>query len=96
MPAIQIGTGDEREAELLNQIYQGLPEGLQQPLNELIKKRQAYTITPGELQELIALTNQVESFDAARLELLIELAHLRNLPLRKLIKQLGLKPVPHD
>jgi hypothetical protein len=28
--------------------------------------------------------------------LMSELAHLRKVPLRKLIKQLGLKPVPHD
>ncbi len=86
----------EREAELLNQIYQGLPAAMQQRLNELIKKRQAYTITETELQELVALTDQVELFDAARLERLIELAHLRSVPLQQLIQQLGLKPVPHD
>jgi DNA primase large subunit len=86
----------EREAELLSQIYQGLPPNTQQRLNELIEKRQAYTITKAELQELIALTNQVELFDAVRLERLIELAHLRNVPLEQLIRQLGLKPVPHD
>lgn len=86
----------EREAELLNKIYQGLPAGMQQRLNVLIKKRRAYTITPDELKELIELTDQVELFDAARLELLLELAHLRNVPLDQLIQQLGLKPVPHD
>jgi DNA replicative helicase MCM subunit Mcm2 (Cdc46/Mcm family) len=86
----------EREAELLSQIYQGLPLATQQRLNELIEKRQAYSITEAELQALIALTNQVELSDAARLERLIELAHLRNVPLEQLIRQLGLKPVPHD
>ena len=86
----------EREAELLGQIYQGLPAATQQRLNELIEKRQAYTLTEAELQELVALTDQVELFDAARLERLIELAHLRNVPLAQLIRQLGLKPVPHD
>ncbi len=86
----------EREAELLSQIYQGLPATMQQRLNELIEKRQAYTITETELQELITLTDQVELFDAARLERLIKLAHLRNVPLAQLIQQLGLKPVPHD
>lgn len=86
----------EREAELLGQIYQGLPAATQQRLNELIEKRQAYTITETELQELSALTDQVELFDVARLERLIELAHLRNVPLQQLIQQLGLKPVPHD
>ena len=86
----------EREAELLGQIYQGLPLATQQRLNELIEKRQAYSITEAELQELIALTNQVELSDAARLERMIELAHLRNVPLEKLIRQLGLKPVSPD
>lgn len=85
-----------REAELLTEIYRGLPGATQSRLNELIQKRQACAITESELQELDALTDQVELFDAARLERLIELAHLRNVPLQQLIQQLGLKPVPHD
>jgi hypothetical protein len=65
-------------------------------LNELIKKRQSYTITEDKLQELNVLTNQVELFDAERLQHLTELAHLRNVTLVDLIRQLGIKPVPHD
>jgi hypothetical protein len=86
----------EREDELLQKIYQGLPPEMQQRLNELIEKRQSYTITDDELQELIKLTDQVELFDAERLKHMIELAHLRNVPLDDLIRQLGIKPVPHD
>lgn len=86
----------EREAELLMQINQGLPAITQERLNELIEKRRAETISAKELRELKKLTDQVEKFDAGRLKLLLELAHLRHIPLRKLIKQLGLKPVPHD
>ena len=86
----------EREAELLDKIYQALPAATQQRLNELIEKRQSSTITKNELEELSALTNQIELFDATRLEQLSELAHLRNVPLEQLIRQLGLKPVPHD
>jgi Glu-tRNA(Gln) amidotransferase subunit E-like FAD-binding protein len=86
----------EREAELLQKIYQGIPLATQQRLNELIEKRQSYTITEDELHELIKLTDQVELFDAERLKHLIELAHLRNVTLRDLIQQLGIKPVPHD
>ena len=86
----------EREAELLDKIYQVLPAATQQRLNELIEKRQSSTITKNELEELSALTNQIELFDATRLEQLSELAHLRNVPLEQLIRQLGLKPVPHD
>lgn len=86
----------EREAELLEKIYQLPPADRQQHLNQLIKKRQAYTITPDELQELIALTEQAEAFDVARLELISELAHLRNVPLNQFIQQLGLPRVSHD
>jgi len=86
----------EREAELLMKINQGLPPEMQEQLNELIDKRQAGTISAKELRELKKLTAQVEKFDVERLKLLTELAALRHVPLRKLIKQLGLKPVPHD
>lgn len=86
----------ERESELLQQINRGLPSATQKRLNDLIAKRRAATISAKELRELKKLTDQVEIFDASRLELLIELSHLRNVPLRKLIKPLGLKPVRHD
>jgi len=85
----------EREAELLMKINQGLPPEMQEWLNELIDKRQAEAISAKELRELKKLTAQVEKFDVERLKLLTELAALRHVPLRKLIKQLGLKPVPH-
>jgi hypothetical protein len=86
----------EREAELLSKINQGLPARLQSRLNALIEKRRAETISASELRELKKLTDQVEDLDATRLEYLLELAHLRHVPLRKLVKQLGLKPVSHD
>jgi hypothetical protein len=86
----------EREAELLFKINKGLPSAAQRRLNELIDKRRAEAISAKELRELKKLTDQIEESDAKRLELLTELAHLRNVPLRKLIKQLGLKPAPHD
>src|SRR5438270_7246693 len=84
----------ERETELLMKTNQSLPSAMQERLNELIDKRQTGTISAKELRELKKLTDQIEAFDAERLKLLTELAHLRNIPLRKLIKQLGLKPVP--
>jgi len=86
----------EREAEILLQINQGLPSAMQQRLNELIDMRHARTISAKELRELKKLTNRIELLDAERLKLLTELAHLRGVPLRKLINQLGLTPVPHD
>lgn len=86
----------ERETELMLKINQALPAKSQQRLNVLIEKRRAETISASELRELKKLTDQVENFDAMRLEALLELAQLRQVPLRKLIKQLGLKPVSHD
>ena len=84
-----------REDELLLKVSQGPATATQQRLNELIDKRQSYLITEAELQELIQLTHQVEAFDSKRLENLIELAQLRQVSLEFLIKQLGLKPIPH-
>jgi cation transport regulator ChaC len=89
-------TLSERESELLLKINQGLPPQTRQRLNELIEKRQAYSITQDELQELRQMTDRIEKSDAERLKLLIELAALRNVPLDDLIIQLGLKPYPHD
>ena len=85
-----------RESELLLQINQSLPPQKRQRLNRLFKQRQSHTITPDELQELKQMTHQIEKSDAARLKCLIELAALRNIPLDDLIKQLGLRPYPHD
>ena len=86
----------EREAELLVRINQGPPPAAQERLNELIDKRRAKTIRAKELRDLKKLTDRIEKFDAERLQLLTELAALRAVPLRKLVEQLGLKPVPHD
>lgn len=92
----KVPTLSHRESELLRKINRGLAPALQERLNVLIEKRQAEAISAKELRELKKLTDQVELFDAERLELLTELAAIRNVPLRKLIKQLGLKPVAHD
>ena len=90
------GALPEREAELLFKINQALPIATQNRLNDLIGKRRDSTMTEKEQRELKRLTDQVEKSDAERLGLLTELAHLRGVPLRKLVKQLGLKPVSHD
>lgn len=86
----------EREAALLMKINQGVPSSIQERLNTLIEKRRGGTINAKQLRELKKFTDHIENSDAKRLELLTELAHLRNIPLRRLIRQLGLKPVPHD
>lgn len=87
---------NEQESRLLIRINEGLPESLQDRLNELIGKRKTGTLNEKERRELKKLTDRVELFDAERLGYLTELARLRNVPLRKLVRQLGLVPVSHD
>ena len=84
-----------RESELLLKINQGVPAQLQQRFDQLVEKRRDNTLTPGEYQELLALTEQIEQFDVERLQWLIELAQLRGLTLDELMQQLGINPRPY-
>jgi predicted oxidoreductase len=86
----------EAETRLLLKINQDIPPAARKRMNELIDKRQANLISQAELEELIQLTDQSEELGVERLKCLIELAQLRNIPLDELMRQLGIKPVPHD
>jgi len=86
----------EAETRLLLKINQDLPPESRNRMNELIDKRQAGLITPSELEELIQLTDQTEEIGVERLKCLIELAALRNVTLDELMRQLGIKPIPHE
>jgi hypothetical protein len=81
------------EAELLHQINRGLPEATQHRYDELRAKRHAETLTPEEHQELLSLVDSVEQADADRLQHLIELSQLRQVPLPNLMHQLGIHPL---
>lgn len=85
----------QAESELLLKINQGVPADLQRRYDELIAKRDAATLTEDEYKELLELTNQVEMLDARRVELLIELAHIRQKPLRLLMQELGIQRPVH-
>jgi hypothetical protein len=79
------------ESELLLKINRGLPPDIQERYNELIGKRQSETLTPGEYDELLRLTDQVEKLDAERIEHLKELAHLRQTSLTALMENLHIR-----
>lgn len=85
-------TLSQRESELLTNINQGLPLADARRMKTLIAKRQSYTITEGELQELIQLTDEAERLNVERLKDLIELAHLRGVTLDEVMAQLGIRP----
>ncbi len=82
----------EQESKLMLQINQGLSSADARRRKELIAKRESYTIAEDELQELIRLTDEAERLNVERVKHLIELSHLRNVPLEELMKQLGIKP----
>ena len=81
----------EREAELLGEIYRAKRSGFQERFDELNAKRRAFSLTPEEHQELLRLVDESEAFSVRRLEALVELAQLRQVPLAALMTQLGLK-----
>jgi hypothetical protein len=80
------------EADLLGRINRGLPEAVWQEYHALVQKRRAETLTAREHARLIALTDRIEEAHTARLTDAADLARLRGVPLKTLLRQLGLKP----
>ncbi len=85
----------QSETALLLQLNRGLPDELQCRFDELVGKRQAETITPDELHELIGITDQIEQRDGERLAALDALARLRGVTLRSLMDTLGIQSRLH-
>ncbi len=83
----------EQEAQLIQQINIGLSPEHQLQFEALVKKRQDETITSEELQDLMTLTEEAERLNVERMKCMGKLAHLRNVPLRELMHQLGVLPV---
>ena len=84
------------ESELLARINQGLPTEERARLKELISRRDAETIIPTEVRELIGMTDRLEKLHAERLAALAELATLRGITLDEVINQLGIQFPDHD
>ena len=82
----------QKDAELLLRINDRLPEAVQQRYNALLANRDAETLDEAEHAELLRLTQQVETFDVARLEALSKLAVRRGVTLSTLLCQLGMAP----
>ena len=59
-----------------------------QRYDELVAKREDEVLTPGEHEELIALSDRLELYDAARIAALVELARKRGVTLDKLMTSL--------
>ena len=83
------------ESRLLEQINAGLAPATWQRYHELCARRDEEAFTQAEHSELLHLTETVELWNAHRLGLLLQLARLRGVPLRKLVEQMGLAPAPY-
>jgi hypothetical protein len=83
------------ESSLLERINEGLPDETWTRYEALKEKRDAETLTDAEHEELIRLSDEIEIWNARRLEAVAELAKLRGVPFPELVKQLGLGPRRH-
>lgn len=79
------------QIKLLNQINQTMLPAQYVRFQELIQKRDSSIIAEVELQELIGITDEIETRDVKRLEALIELSQIRGVSLDELMQNLGLK-----
>jgi hypothetical protein len=84
------------EADLLQQINQGLPLAIRARYKELNTRLHEETITPAEHEEFLQVSDQIEQADAERLRHLIALAQLRQVSIDTLMDQLGIRrPLAH-
>ncbi|MEO0647686.1 MAG: hypothetical protein AAFZ17_16265 [Cyanobacteria bacterium J06650_10] len=79
------------ESDLLRQINQGLPADTQHRYDELREKLRREELNSEEHKELLKLVDVVEQATADRLQHLIALSQLRQIPLDELMKQLGIR-----
>ena len=79
------------ESALLLKINTGLGAETQARYDQLIAKRRSETLTTDEYAELLRLTQQAEQIDGQRVEALVELAKLRNVPLKTVMQQLEIQ-----
>jgi hypothetical protein len=84
------------ETRLFTQINGALPEELRKRKLALTRKRKNLTLTKAEHEELLRLTEAAEKLDVKRVSALTKLAKLRQVSLRELMKDLGIKPPPID
>lgn len=81
----------EREKELLQKISLGIPVSTWKRYNYLKDLRDREQLDPEEHAELIRISDQIEEANAKRMKHLVELAKLRDEPLREVMESLGIK-----
>jgi hypothetical protein len=79
------------ESTLLREINRGIPAELSDRYEILADKRDDETLTEAEYQELLDIVEQIEAWGVTRLEALVKLSELRQVPLLQLMADLGIK-----
>jgi hypothetical protein len=79
-----------QESRLLQQINQGLPDDLDRRSQTLREKSQNGTISPVESAEFGQVNGLIENLAAKRIEALIKLSELRQIPFTQLLDDLGI------
>jgi hypothetical protein len=79
------------ESTLLREINHGIPAELSDRYEILADKRDDEDLTEAEYQELLDLADQIEALGVKRLEALVKLSELRQVPLLQLMANLGIK-----
>jgi hypothetical protein len=87
-------TLSSEETRLIRRINRGLSKKWHERHARLTHRRKNGCLSSEEHQELLRLTHEAESRDAERAAALVELADLRHLPLRVLMKQMGISVRP--
>ena len=90
-PRTQTATLSTAETKLIKRINRGLPADLSDRYAYLIGRRRKRSLTSDEHLELLKLTHEAESQDADRAAALLELAKLRRVPVRRLMKEMGIQ-----
>jgi hypothetical protein len=81
-----------KKAELISIIQRNFTEIEQHRFDELVQKRQAYTITDEELIELIEMTDYSEQLSVERVKALGKLSELTGKSVDFLVAELNMKP----
>ncbi len=83
-----------REIRLIQKVNEStLSDDEQKRFYDLVKKRRDENISEDGLNELIALTEKSEELNVKRLKFLAEIANLRNISLREVMKELEILPL---
>jgi hypothetical protein len=83
------------ESSLLKNINKEFASKKMERFLFLDEKRRQENLTAGEHRELLALVQQLEKYDAQKLQWVGQLALLRKVPFDSLMKQLGLYETRH-